>query len=126
MAKPKDTTRDDVNEGDVRASVADDPTPRPSNPQTYDGGDPITSEDANKEGSVVDNTAKDAPKPEPIKVTEAVATTTTATVEPVKHKQLKDARVRLTERAYINDVLYDEGAIIERYSGPDAPHFEKL
>ncbi len=125
MAKPKneDTTRDDVNEGDVRATVAEAPEPRPSNPQTYDGGEPLTSDNANLEGSEVDNAAKGAPEPA---ATYAPAAPAMVKVEPAKHEQLKGARVRLSEVAYINDVLYNEGAILESYSGPAAPHIVEI
>lgn len=121
--KPKDTTRDDVNQGDVRATVINDPNPRPSNPQTYDGGDLPPADSGLTGNSTVDNTAAGAPEPAPTLVP---APTPMIEVEPAKHKQLKNARVRLKEKAYIGDVLYEEGAVIESYSGPDAPHFEKL
>ncbi|WP_445505012.1 hypothetical protein [Microvirga sp. G4-2] len=121
--KPQDTTRDDVNEGDVRASVADDPTPRPSNPQTYDGGDVLPADAGISGNSTVDNTAKGAPEPAPIF---APAPPAMVKVEPAKHEQLKGAKIRLTEKAYIGDVLYDAGAVIEDYSGPKGPHMEVL
>lgn len=123
MARQKDTTRDDVNEGDVRATVADDPNPRPSNPQTYDGGDVLPADAGITQNSAVDNTAKGAPEPQPTLVP---APTPMVEVQPAKHKQLKNARVRVTDKAYIGDVLYEEGAIIESYSGPAAPHLEEI
>ena len=121
--KNEDTTREDVNQGDVRATVAEDPAPRPSNPQTYDGGDPITSERANPVGTEVDNTAEGAPDPAPVIVP---AGQQMIALEAPEHDQLSGARVRLSSKAYINDVLYDEGAIIESYSGPAAPHIVEI
>lgn len=115
MAKQKDMARDDVNQGDVRASVADDPNPRPSNPQTYDGGDPLPGGGGIDHNSTVDNAAK----------AEAKGTATVKADQTVP-RILKNAKIRLKAQSYIGDVLYDEGAVIESYSGPDAPHFEKL
>jgi len=123
MAKQKDTTRDDVNQNDIRASVADDPNPRPSNPQTYDGGDVLPADAGITYNATVDNTAEGAPEPAPIL---APAPTPLVEVERPKHEQLDGARIRLTERSYIGDVLYDEGAIIEDYSGPKGPHMEEI
>ena len=119
----EDTTRTDVNQGDVRATASEQETPRPSNPQTYDGGDPITSERANVEASEVDNTAEGAPDPTPVVVP---AGQQMVALEAPEHPQLSGARVRLSQKAYINDVLYDEGAIIESYSGPAAPHLVEI
>ncbi|MBA1159384.1 hypothetical protein [Microvirga mediterraneensis] len=121
--KNENTTRDDVNQGDVRATVAEDPTPRPSNPQTYDGGDPITSDRANPVGTEVDNTAEGAPDPAPVVVP---AGQQMVVLQAPEHEQLDGARVRLTQKSYINDVLFDEGAIIESYSGPAAPHIVEI
>ena len=121
--RQEDTTREDVNQGDVRATASEDPNPRPSNPQTYDGGDPITSERSNPVGTVVDNTAEGAPDPAPVVVP---AGAQMVVLEAPEHPQLSGARVRLTQKSYINDVLYDEGAVIESYSGPAAPHLVEI
>lgn len=123
MARVKDTTRDDVNEGDIRATVAEDPTPRPSNPQTYDGGEVLAGDAGITVNSTVDNTAKGAPEPAP---TYAPAPPAMVKVEPAKHEQLDGARIELTEKAYIGDVLYEAGAVIEDYSGPKGPHMKVL
>ena len=121
--KSEETTRDDVNQGDVRATVVNDPNPRVSNPQTYDGGDHLPADGGLTQNSVVDNTAEGAPEPQPTLVP---APQPMIEVQPKKYDQLKGARVRLNEKAYINDVLYEEGAVIDSYSGPAAPHLVEI
>lgn len=83
----------------------------PASPQTYDGR-PDPSAGGKDEDTVVDNTGKGAVADDDF--------------DPASPKTLKNARVRLNAKSYINDVLYAEGAVIDNYSGPAAPHIEVL
>jgi len=119
MARDKKVDAKDVD-------LAQDPevgavAPRGESPQQYDGGDVPAAVASLPGNSEVDNTT-DKPAPEILTTATIPATTTTVKVEQPEHEQLKGAKIKLTEKAYINDVLYDAGSVIESYSGPKAPY----